>query len=67
MLVADLRADTEMRANPEACHHQVPGDPVQALKRDMNVPLVRESAALSILTFLHDFFFFNYVRIIKYT
>ncbi len=49
MLVADLRADTEMRANPEACPHQVPGDPVQALKRDMNVPLVRESAALSIV------------------
>ncbi|KTG43882.1 hypothetical protein cypCar_00012189 [Cyprinus carpio] len=40
MLVAELRADTEMRANPEACHHQVPGDPVQALKRDMNAPLL---------------------------
>ncbi|XP_016325933.1 ADP-ribosylation factor-like protein 6-interacting protein 4 isoform X1 [Sinocyclocheilus anshuiensis] len=42
MLAADLRADTEMRANPEACHHQVPGDPVQALKRDLNVPLTEK-------------------------
>lgn len=57
MLVADLRADTEMRANPEACHHQVPGDPVQALKRDMNVPLVRGSAALRIV-YLHFYIIF---------
>lgn len=42
MLIAGLRADTEMRANPEACHHQVPGDPVQVLKRNMSVPLTEK-------------------------